>query len=105
MKKISLPKVSIIVILIVFSIVIGSIFISFDQKSVSKRQTKYIEKSIISAIALCYALEGKYPDDIYYMRDNYGIQLDEQRYIYHYEKFASNIMPSLRVFVKPTGGK
>ena len=105
MKRINLSFISILILMLVFATVMSSVFINFDNKSISTKHTKHIEDSLTSVIALCYALEGKYPDDIYYIQNNYGFQIDEERYIYHYEKFAANIMPDIRVFVKPNGGK
>ena len=42
-------------------------------------------------------LEGSYPETYGYLRDNYGLQIDEDRFIVHYEIFASNIMPDITV--------
>lgn len=45
----------------------------------------------------CYASEGSYPPDIQYLVDHYGLILDEERFIYEYDIFASNIMPEILV--------
>jgi hypothetical protein len=45
----------------------------------------------------CYAVEGVYPQSVEYMEENYGLAIDYDRYIVHYEVFASNIMPSITV--------
>lgn len=43
----------------------------------------------------CYASEGSYPPDLDYLVDHYGLILDEDRYIYEYDIFASNVMPEI----------
>jgi len=40
---------------------------------------------IREAAANCYALEGKYPDDLNYLVKNYGIVLEYEKYVYTYE--------------------
>jgi hypothetical protein len=48
----------------------------------------------------CYALEGMYPPDIEYFK-NYGIILNEDKFIYYYENNAiGNYMPDIEVFAK-----
>ena len=44
----------------------------------------------------CYAIEGFYPADIDYLKDNYGLIIDD-RYNVFYEVQASNIMPNISV--------
>lgn len=55
------------------------------------------EESIRRAVINCYASEGIYPPNYEYLKTHYGISIDEERYIVHYEIFASNIMPSITV--------
>lgn len=62
----------------------------------SRSEAKRIaEESIRRAVISCYALEGSYPESYEYLRDHYGLRIDENRYIVHYEIFASNIMPDV----------
>lgn len=59
-----------------------------------------MRKSIENAAIQCYALEGRYPPNIEYLKENYSIITNEDAYIYHYEVVASNIMPTILVFKK-----
>lgn len=45
----------------------------------------------------CYAAEGIYPPNLDYLREHYGIQIDETRYMVVYDVFASNLMPDITV--------
>ena len=67
-----------------------------SQKS-SDEELKMAQDSIRRAVVSCYAIEGRYPDTYEYLKENYGLTVDEDKYIVHYEIFASNIMPEITV--------
>ncbi len=69
-------------------------------KEVDKQAIASIEQAIKHAVVQCYALEGMYPPDMDYIREAYGVRIDKQKYIVHYEIFASNIYPSITVIEK-----
>lgn len=71
----------------------------FAQDS-SRMQSRAIEQAITTAVLQCYALEGSYPPSLAYLRDNYGVIIDEEHYYYRYEIFASNIRPVIAVTPK-----
>lgn len=58
------------------------------------------EESIRRGAVTCYAVEGIYPPDLDYLRQHYGLQVDEKHYDVFYEVFASNIMPDITVVEK-----
>ena len=58
------------------------------------------EQSIKKAAIQCYANEGMYPADIEYLTDKYYVTIDYDRYNVIYDCFASNIMPTIQVFLK-----
>ena len=45
----------------------------------------------------CYAIEGRYPPDVKYLEDHYGIRIDRKRFNVFYDGFASNILPDITV--------
>lgn len=55
------------------------------------------EESIRRGAITCYALEGTYPPSYDYLKEYYGIQVDEERFAIFYDVFASNIMPDITV--------
>jgi len=59
-----------------------------------------LENALRRAAVSCYAAEGFYPPDVDYMRQRYALQWDETRYVVHYERFASNLMPDITVLEK-----
>ena len=55
------------------------------------------EQSIRRAAVQCYALEGFYPATFDYLQTHYGVQVDMQRFIVHYEYIASNLVPNVTI--------
>lgn len=59
-----------------------------------------LEQALKRCAVTCYATEGIYPPDVEYMKEHYGIQIDEERYLVRYEIFAENLMPDITVLEK-----
>ena len=58
-----------------------------------------LEQSIRRGVMACYAQEGVYPPDIEYLRQNYALEYDEEKYSVRYDIFAENLMPYITVIV------
>ena len=63
----------------------------------SGAQTQFVEDAVRNAALTCYAVEGAYPDDLDYLRENYGLAYDQSRYFVTYDAFASNLVPDIFV--------
>jgi hypothetical protein len=102
MKKLNLSLITLITSIVIIAVCGIIIFASIAGigNTYADKRAEEIKDSIISCVAQCYAIEGKYPSDIKYLEDHYGLQLDTKDYTYHYEIFASNIFPDIRVFAK-----
>ena len=106
MRKLSLPIVSMIVSLVIMGVLALVVIISVSNctSSYDERRLDEIRSTVISSVSQCYALEGEYPADLGYLEDNYGLIMDRSQYIYHYELFASNIFPDVKVlYLRDTG--
>ncbi len=55
------------------------------------------EQAVRRAAVTCYALEGAYPESYDYLKNHYGVRINESRYAVHYSVFASNLMPDITV--------
>ena len=70
-------------------------------RSVSGRtageQLDILENAIRRASVQCYAIEGRYPPSVDYLKEHYGIVVDEEKYAVFYDGFASNLMPDITV--------
>lgn len=58
------------------------------------------EQAVRRSVVQCYALEGRYPESLAYLADNYGLILDYDTFVYHYAPIAGNLMPQINVFTK-----
>lgn len=87
------------VILVILCVILLSTLSAVNQIAIKQNtdQSAAIESVLLQAAVQCYALEGSYPPDLYYLRDNYGVILDELKYFYFYETQGSNILPKLVV--------
>ena len=63
----------------------------------SAAETQFVIDAIHNAALTCYAVEGAYPQDVAYLRENYGLAYDLNRYHVTYDAFASNQMPEIYV--------
>ena len=63
----------------------------------SEEDKRQLEDALRRASVACYAAEGIYPPNLDYLREHYGIQIDETRYTVVYDVFASNLMPDITV--------
>ena len=48
---------------------------------------------------VAFAIEGRYPPSVEYLEENYGVQIDHDKYNVFYDGFASNIMPEITVIL------
>lgn len=62
-----------------------------------ERQTALLKDAIDNAVVGCYATEGRYPESLDYLVENYGIQIDKERYVVIYDAFADNVRPRVQV--------
>ncbi len=94
-KKLILPLIIFAGLLIFFYL--GAVQ---TQAAADKESLIFLEKAVIRATVQCYAIEGMYPPDVEYLEKNYGIVVDDNKFIVHYEVFASNILPDITVLEK-----
>lgn len=85
--------------LVVFLLMIGALLIGIS--SVNNRneseQIAELENSVRRAAILCYAVEGRYPDNAEELRQHYGLTYDQNRYIVQLNAFASNLLPDIHI--------
>lgn len=59
-----------------------------------------IEDSIKKATIECYSIEGFYPSNLDYLKEHYGLVLNDDLYFISYEYEGENIMPNIYVYRK-----
>ena len=65
---------------------------SHDEESINA-----VRNAISRATVQYYALQGRYPHCVEYLAELFGLQLDFERFIIHFEVFGSNIPPQITV--------
>lgn len=58
---------------------------------------RMLEDELYRKAALCYSVEGAYPQSLSYLEENYGVVIDREKYVVYYSCFASNIPPEIIV--------
>lgn len=86
------------VCLICIGILLGTVTaVSNLNKGNRTEEKKQLEEAIRRSVITCYATEGVYPPDFAYVKEKYGILVDEARYVVVYNAFAENLMPDITV--------
>ena len=71
-----------------------------SSKDVGEEGAAAIRETVRRSAMQCYAVEGVYPPDLQYLKDNYGLQVNTEDYYVVYDVFASNLPPTVRVIRK-----
>lgn len=69
-------------------------------KSTQDNQKKSLEQALHRGIVECYAIEGRYPESLNYLIEEYHIIYNTNDFNIDYEIIASNIMPNITVIEK-----
>jgi len=64
---------------------------------VDRNETDTLKNAIDNAIVTCYSIEGRYPENLEYIEENYGVVIDEERFFVTYSAFAPNVKPYVTV--------
>lgn len=71
-------------------------------KGSEEERLSMMTQAVHRSLMQCYAIEGRYPRNISHLEEYYGLILDRENYVYHYEPVADNIMPGIGVYsLKP----
>ncbi len=99
-EKNSILKLLLPVLLFVMIVVVVLIGVQNVSTSASTERLAAMEQAVRRAVVQCYAIEGRYPSNLDYLEENYGLITDNDRYIYHYQVYGSNLLPGIAVFAK-----
>lgn len=58
---------------------------------------RQLEETLRRGCVACYAAEGMYPPNLDYLRERYGLQIDETKYVVRYLAIGENLMPDITV--------
>ena len=93
---------NIIVSIAIFLIIIFCFWLGIS--SVSGKASDQEKTTLLNAvnqnIVHCYAIEGAYPESLAYLKENYGLTYDDDRFYIDYQTLGSNIMPDVTIIEK-----
>ncbi|MDR2908618.1 MAG: hypothetical protein LBU86_01865 [Oscillospiraceae bacterium] len=69
---------------------------SVDENAASERLAM-ADRAVRRAVAQCYAVEGQYPASLRYLKENYGLMVDEGSYVVKIDFAGGNILPNITV--------
>ena len=61
------------------------------------RQEENLRRALENDITACYAMEGRYPDSLAYLKENYGLLYNDKLFYVDYQVTGSNIRPVVTV--------
>jgi hypothetical protein len=64
---------------------------------VEEKQLEFLGNAVRRSAVQCYALEGRFPDNLSYLEDNYGLIIDHENYAVYYEPMGGNLIPQIRI--------
>jgi hypothetical protein len=66
-------------------------------------QAQFLADAVRRSAVQCYALEGRYPKDVNYLEEHYGLVIDKRHYGVYYTFVGDNILPYIQVNVIGSG--
>jgi len=90
-------RISLVPLLLVAALVFTLTAVAGLERGKKEQDILQLEQALHRTAVACYAVEGIYPPNVAYMQETYGLQYDENRFVVHYDLFASNFMPDITV--------
>lgn len=84
---------------LIFSLLLGIFVKGVSNISETSRTESYksLQTAMQNSVVHCYAIEGRYPPDLEYLKSHYGITYDDKKYFVDYQPVASNMMPDITI--------
>jgi hypothetical protein len=103
--KVKAARTGLVLPIVIFCAMLALFWYGFSVSTAENgtRDLQVTQAAVQKAVVNCYAIEGVYPSDVKYLEDHYGLVIDHEKYIVHYESIGSNVMPSVEVLKKGNG--
>ena len=101
-RKESHPFRNLLLSLGFFLVILFSCMICLNliSKQSTEQEMATLEQAILKSVAHCYAIEGVYPESLDYLKEEYGISYDSEKYFVDYQIWGENIMPDITIIKK-----
>ncbi|MCH5348772.1 MAG: hypothetical protein J1E40_05565 [Oscillospiraceae bacterium] len=105
MKKTGINKLTVFSVVLFAAIMVWLVVsVGNAGKSAEKNRSDSMYTTIMNSASLCYSIEGEYPVNIEYLEENYGVNIDRDKYVVHYEYFGANIRPTVTIMERGSSG-
>lgn len=88
------------VVLLAVALLGGGSLYGLVNRDLNEQAAAALRQAVIDAAVQCYAVEGKYPESLDVLEQEYGVQVNHARFIVTYDVFASNQLPDVTVLAK-----
>jgi hypothetical protein len=78
-------------------IMVSVITLNGISRQADENQIEFLQNAVRRSAVQCYALEGRFPEDVRYLEDNYSLIIDRTRYNVYYEFMGGNLIPQIWV--------
>lgn len=69
-------------------------------RDLDQQAAQQLKETVQRAAVQCYAVEGVFPENLEHLEENYGLQINHEKFIVTYDAFSSNLMPDIQVLQK-----
>ncbi len=97
-KKIFFSTTTLSLVLVGAIVFAANIGVRNISKDVIEQQQDLLLNAVTRSAVQCYAIEGVYPSNVDYLKENYHLVYDEEQYVVHYEFLGGNLLPQMSVF-------
>ncbi len=83
----------------VFALVFAAFCLGLNSVSsrTEEEELKTLETAVTRGVTHCYAVEGAYPESLEYLKTNYGLLYDEEKFLVVYQPMGANMMPDVTI--------
>ena len=93
------PRFGALLPVVGFAALLGLFYagVNSTEQAAGAARLDQLEQAVRQSAVHCYTVEGRYPESLDYLKEEYGLSYDEAVYRVDYEIFASNLAPLIRV--------
>lgn len=89
----------IMISLVIFFVMVLLFCAGIDGASqkVKREQKTSLEDAVWRSITQYYAIEGKYPESLEDLKEEYGLQYDSEEFFIDYQVYGANLIPDVTI--------
>ena len=83
----------------IFALIFAAFCLGLNSVSsrTEEEELRTLEIAVTRGVTHCYAVEGSYPESLEYLKTNYGLLYDEEKFLVVYQPMGANMMPDVTI--------